>query len=100
MSRYYLLTSARCMARTSSLASDGPFELFTPMVDLAISRFTFLLAVGDYPVRGEIKQRWIELCSEAAICDDPKRMDELSEAITDLLEQEKQRIQAAHRTMP
>jgi hypothetical protein len=64
------------------------------MVDPAIFRLTFLLAVGDYPVQGETKQRWIELCSEAAICDDPHRMDELSQAITALLDQEKQRLHA------
>jgi len=70
------------------------------MVDPAIFRLTFLLAVGDHPVQGETKQRWIELCSEAAICDDPKRMDELSQAITALLDQEKQRLHAVPRTVP
>ena len=70
------------------------------MVDLAIFRLTFLLAAGDYPVQGETKQRWIELCSEAAICDDPQRMDELAKAITALLDQEKRRLQALSRTAP
>jgi hypothetical protein len=70
------------------------------MVDPAIFRLTFLLAVGEYPVQGETKQRWIELCSEAAICDDPKRVDELSQSITALLDQEKQRLYAMPRTVP
>jgi len=62
---------------------------------------THLFAGGwDYPVQGETKQRWIELCSEAAICDDPQRMDELSQAITALLDQEKQRLHAVPRTAP
>jgi hypothetical protein len=70
------------------------------MVDPAIFRLTFLLAVGDYPVQGETKQRWIELCSEAAICDDPQRMDDLAAAITALLDQEKERLHAVPRTAP
>ena len=68
------------------------------MVDSAIFRLTFLLAVGDYPVQGETKQRWIELCSEAAICDDPERMDDLAEAITAMLDEEKRRLHAVLRT--
>jgi len=70
------------------------------MVDSAIFRLTFLLAVGDYPVQGDTKQRWIELCSEAAICDDPQRMDELVKAITALLDQEKRRLRAVPRAAP
>jgi hypothetical protein len=70
------------------------------MVDPAIFRLTLLLAVGDYPVQGETKQRWIELCSEAAICDDPQRMDDLAAAITALLDQEKERLHAVPRTAP
>jgi hypothetical protein len=62
------------------------------MVDFAIFRLTFLLAAGDYPVQEETKQRWIELGTEAASCDDPQRMEELAEAITALIEQEKQRL--------
>lgn len=43
------------------------------------------------------KRVGFELCSEAALCEDPKLMDKLSEAITALLKQEKQRLQAAFR---
>ena len=65
------------------------------MLDTTICRLTFLLAVGDYPVGWEMKQRWIKLCSEAASCDDPQRMTELLETIDILLAQEKQRLSAA-----
>ena len=82
----------------------GAFGLFTPVIEPAIFRLTFLLAVGDYPVQGETKQCWIELCSEAAICDDPQRMDDLAEAITAPLDEEKQeekqRLHAVPRTVP
>jgi len=70
------------------------------MADHAILRLTIVLAVRDYPVQGEIKQRWIELCSEAAICDDPQRMDDLAQEITAMLEQEKKRLRAATQTAP
>ena len=40
------------------------------------------------------KRRWLDLCSEAALCEDPERMEELLVEITALLNQEKQRLQA------
>lgn len=39
------------------------------------------------------KRRWLDLCSEAAICDDPERIRELLEAITTLLRQEERRLE-------
>jgi hypothetical protein len=35
----------------------GAFGLFIPLVDSAIFRLTFLLAVEDYPMQGDTKQR-------------------------------------------
>ena len=69
------------------------------MVDSVISRLTFLLAVGDYPVDGDTKQCLIELCSEVAICEDPQRTSELAKAITALIEKEKQRIHELPRAL-
>lgn len=40
------------------------------------------------------KRLWLDLCSEAAICEDPERMGELLVEITALLEQERQRLDA------
>jgi len=40
------------------------------------------------------KRRWLDLCSEAAICEDPERMRELLVEITALLKQEEQRLDA------
>jgi hypothetical protein len=61
------------------------------MVDPAIFRLTFLLAVGDYPVQGETKQRWIVRQRSTT---NPKRMDQLSQVITAMLNQEKKRLVA------
>jgi hypothetical protein len=61
------------------------------MVDSYISTHLF---AGGRAVQGETKQRWIEPYSEAGICDDPKRMNELSQLITALLDQAKRRPHA------
>jgi len=41
---------------------------------------------------GETKQRWLDLCAEAIVCDDPKRFAELTAQITSILEQKGQRL--------
>jgi hypothetical protein len=49
------------------------------------------------------KERWLDLCSEAAISEDPKRLEELLREIIAMLEAEKQRLRTApvkHRTVP
>jgi hypothetical protein len=50
-----------------------------------------------------IKERWLDVCSEAAISEDPKRLEELLREITAMLEAEKRRLRTApvkHRTVP
>ncbi|MBV9182559.1 MAG: hypothetical protein JO356_14705 [Acidobacteria bacterium] len=39
------------------------------------------------------KQRWVELCSEAAVSEDLDRFEELLEEITTLLKQEKDHLE-------
>lgn len=45
-------------------------------------------------MQGASRQRWLDLCSEAAICDDPERIEELIQAIIAILRAEKQRLDA------
>ena len=45
-------------------------------------------------MQGEIKDRWLDVCAEAAICDDPNRLAELIREIAEILEQEASRLQA------
>ena len=40
------------------------------------------------------KKRWLDLCSEAAICEDPERIEQLLAEITALLKEESQRLSA------
>ena len=68
--------------------------MVTAMVDPIICRLTWLLAHGNYPVQTEVKQRWIDLCREAAGCEDPDRVDDLLEKITVLISEEKRRLGA------
>jgi len=44
-------------------------------------------------MQGDAKQRWLDLCAEAAICDDSERLGELTRYITMLLREEQQRLE-------
>jgi len=41
---------------------------------------------------GETKQRWLDLCAEAIVCDDPKRFAELTSQITFMLAEKERRL--------
>jgi hypothetical protein len=43
-------------------------------------------------MQGEKKERWMELCAQAAIEQDPKRLLELAKEINDLLEEKERRL--------
>lgn len=43
-------------------------------------------------MEAETKQVWLDLCAEAAICEDPKRLGQLAVQITDILRKEKERL--------
>lgn len=46
------------------------------------------------------RRRWLDLCAEAVICEDAEHFQELIEAITAILQEEKQRLETpAVRTM-
>jgi hypothetical protein len=46
------------------------------------------------------RTRWVELCAEAAICEDRERFQELIEVITAILQEEMRRLETpAVRTM-
>ena len=45
-------------------------------------------------MQGEIKDRWLDVCAEAAICDDPKRLSGLIREIAIILEGEVLRLEA------
>lgn len=45
-------------------------------------------------MQGNAKQRWLDVCAEAAICDDPKRLQELASQINALLREEERRLKA------
>jgi len=45
-------------------------------------------------MQGETKERWLDVCAEAAICDDPKRLAELISEIASILEEEVLRLEA------
>ena len=40
------------------------------------------------------KARWLELCAEAAICEDPSRLAGLTAEITTILQEEQLRLEA------
>lgn len=44
-------------------------------------------------MEGSTKQRWLDVCSEAAICEDPERLQELMDEINLILRAEKLRLQ-------
>lgn len=43
---------------------------------------------------GDTKERWLDTCAEVAICDDPKRLAELSAQILSILREEILRLEA------
>jgi hypothetical protein len=43
-------------------------------------------------MQGETKERWQELCAQAAIEQDPKKLVELAKEINDLLEAKERRL--------
>lgn len=43
-------------------------------------------------VEAETKHVWLDLCAEAAICEDPKRLGQLSLQINDVLRKEQERL--------
>jgi hypothetical protein len=49
-------------------------------------------------MRADVKNAWLELCAEAAICEDDKRLEELTLRINAILSAEQQRIAAEIRT--
>lgn len=40
-----------------------------------------------------IREQWLDLCAQAAICDDPERLQELMERIAAILKEEKKRLE-------
>ena len=43
-------------------------------------------------MQGEKKERWMELCAQAAVEQDPQRLLELAKEINDLLEEKERRL--------
>jgi hypothetical protein len=43
-------------------------------------------------MHGEVRERWMELCAQAASEQDPERLMELVKEINDLLEEKEQRL--------
>ena len=43
-------------------------------------------------MQAETKHVWLDLCAEAAICEDPTRLEQLASQIADILGQEQQRL--------
>jgi hypothetical protein len=46
----------------------------------------------------DTKKRWLDLCAEAAICEDAERFRELAHGITTLLNEEQERLDTQPRT--
>jgi hypothetical protein len=40
------------------------------------------------------RRRWLDLCAEAAICEDPQRLSELTAYIVELLKEEQGKLDA------
>ena len=57
----------------------------------------YFLLVLTFPVEAQTKARWLELCAEAAICDDPDRLAAITKQIVAILQFEKVRLR---RTTP
>jgi hypothetical protein len=45
-------------------------------------------------LQAETKHVWLDLCSEAAICEDPTRLGQLAVQIANVLQEEQQRLTA------
>jgi len=43
-------------------------------------------------LQAETKHVWLELCAEAAICEDPTRLEQLAVQIAEILGKEQQRL--------
>ena len=41
----------------------------------------------------ETRKRWLDLCAEAAICEDPERLQQLADTINAVLKEEKQQLE-------
>ena len=48
-----------------------------------------------YPLQGKVKERWRELCEQAAIEQDPRKLSELVAEIDRLLEEKQNRLSKA-----
>lgn len=44
-------------------------------------------------LQDETRQRWLEICAAAAICEDPERLQELTDTINAILKEKKQRLE-------
>ena len=45
-----------------------------------------------YPMQGQTKERWLELCEQAAVEQDPVKVFELAKEINRLLEEKEKRL--------
>jgi len=43
----------------------------------------------------ETRKRWLDLCAEAAICEDPERLQQLAYTINAVLTEEKRRLETS-----
>ena len=43
-------------------------------------------------MQDETRRRWLDLCAEAAICEDPEKLQQLTDTINAVLREEKQRL--------
>ena len=43
-------------------------------------------------LKGNTKQRWLDVCSEAAVCDEPERLKQLTAEIDAVLREEQERL--------
>lgn len=56
-------------------------------IDNVKVEFTFLRAV-----EAETKTRWLDICAEVAVCEDPDRLAHLAKSIIEILQQEELRL--------
>ena len=47
-------------------------------------------------MQGISKERWLDHCAQAAICDDPERVREITRYLNEILEEEAQRLEKPH----
>jgi hypothetical protein len=50
-------------------------------------------------VQADTKHVWLDLCAEAAICEDPTRLGQLAAQIADILDREQQLLTAGRVSM-